>query len=551
MVRSQLLFAEVMANTYPSPPSDTGASQRISQLCQNGERRNAARRVKCPRSSGCRMCVGRRVKCDRSRPVCYRCQKAGLQCDGPPIIQQHTIETPKSMAILVRSRPQRCLSQYSSGNKPNPYQAISTIASHSVTIEANLSTGPLLEDACRNFFLERYFASSRREGHHQANKEWMIDFFAHKEAHSASVLALRSLSRSYFARIHQTERLQQQAMQLYSQALTALASDLRDPSRALDFDTLAATSLLEIYECVNFTSRAGWIQHCQGAAQLLLLRGPQRLQDARERAVFAMIRHFLVLEAMQSKSRTFLEEQAWIDVLTPAGVDIPLGVQLTSIFTRVPGLVERTVTLESGSYAHIIGANEQIESLRQDFYSVLTDLRQWHCRWQENPSRLPKECEALDSSVLFPGEVRPFIKDLQYERLELAASTIFWHVYMIFTLRWLNKVESFLAISESPRNIATATPKSNSQPDPSAYPQDRQLPLKHDLHPHAWEICRSVPYFLSSRHVYQGSHYITPAARTALRTFPPDSPVAKWMLEVLHLIARQNGFELARGFLAD
>ena len=531
-----------MACTHRPAELDSLNKIHYSQLWSGTKPMNAARRVKAPRSSGCRTCVGRRVKCDRSHPVCQRCRKAGLECDGPPFVPQNTIETPESMALRVHSRPQRRFFHYSTLPKDQPSQRAST-TSRSATIEANLSTEPMLEDVCRNFFLDRYWASSRPEGYHLANKEWMMDFYAHKNPDSSSLLALRSLSRSYFARIHQTERLQRQAMQLYSQALTALVSDLKDPSRALDFDTLAATALLEVYECVNFTSQAGWVQHCQGAGRLLQVRGPQRFHEPHEQAVFAWIRHFLVLEALQSKSRTFLEEQAWLNILSPVGVDIPWGVQLTSIFTRVPGLIEQVLALDSGSDVELIGADEKIELIRQDLDTVLQEFRRWHSDWQQVPRRLPIESQNPDSPRLFPSEVRPFAKDLNYNGLEFGTSTMYWNVYMIVTLRWMNKVESI----SSKLELLMASPTLDASNEIPYYQEQQR---QYDLQPYAWVICRSIPYFLTSKHVYQGSHYITPPAHAALGTFPPESPIAKWLKKVLHLIARQNGFALAKGLLA-
>ncbi|KAF2680423.1 hypothetical protein K458DRAFT_263785, partial [Lentithecium fluviatile CBS 122367] len=35
------------------------------------------------RSKGCSNCRRRRVKCDEHRPICIRCKKRGLECDGP------------------------------------------------------------------------------------------------------------------------------------------------------------------------------------------------------------------------------------------------------------------------------------------------------------------------------------------------------------------------------------------------------------------------------------------------------------------------------------
>ena len=473
------------------------------------------------RSTGCRACVRRRIRCDERRPSCRRCGIAGIKCDGPPPARLFTNETQESLAWLAQPRPRRSSPQASS-------QRSST--GPSGTLEANVGSSLFVEDVCRNFFLDKYFATSGPDGDWSANKAWMATSLLHPDEYPTSALALRCLSASYFGRIHFQGSIKKDALQLYGKALVALSDNLKDPKKALNFDTMAATSVLNLYECVNFTSQKGWIHHCQGAARLLQLRGPGGFREQPDKAVFAMTRIFLVCEALAAPKRTFLEREEWLSILTPADEDLVMIEELNSIFTRLPGLAEDVESLQ-GKIQDSAGRAERVARTKEDLLSVLRALEAWHVRWEEQPHRLPKVSPERGGAGLLPDTEPPLLHNIfTYSALDFATANCHWNTYMIVTLKWLRKL-SKLEITECP-------------------PSDTLSELP-DMMPYIWNICRSIDYHLLPRHIYQGSHYVLFAARIAFKRLSPYSRLAQWLAKVLDMIALKNGFGLANDVLTN
>lgn len=159
------------------------------------------------------------------------------------------------------------------------------------------------EELYYNFFFSKIFASSGPRDDWEANRDWMEISLADQKKHPASALALRCLATSFFGRVHCHDAIEKDAMKLYGRALTSLSQNLTAPNASIDFDTLAATSVLNMHEMVVFTNKSGWIQHCNGAEQLMEILGPGAFTE--DKAVFAMNRFFLIHGALTARRRTF------------------------------------------------------------------------------------------------------------------------------------------------------------------------------------------------------------------------------------------------------
>lgn len=131
----------------------------------------------------------------------------------------------------------------------------------------------------------------------------------------------------------------------------------------LGFDTLAATSILNYCEHVNFSSQVGWIQHSQGLAKMMELCGPKCFLQQPYKAIFAMNRPFLLIEAYRARRRTFLEQEKWLDIVAPTNPDLAAIEKLTSIATTLPGLTEDVTRLSSVWQSQHEPSEYQIEEL--------------------------------------------------------------------------------------------------------------------------------------------------------------------------------------------
>lgn len=81
----------------------------------------------------------------------------------------------------------------------------------------------------------------------------------------------RALATGYFAKTHRQSDLMRKGAGFYSRALSALRSQLQDPTLVLKDDVLVAIICMAIYELVTFHQPTGWLHHYRGLAHLVSL----------------------------------------------------------------------------------------------------------------------------------------------------------------------------------------------------------------------------------------------------------------------------------------
>ncbi|MCJ1324414.1 hypothetical protein MMC10_001076 [Thelotrema lepadinum] len=192
--------------------------------------------------------------------------------------------------------------------------------------------------AFRRNMLISFFIDKLYDGRHTyGNSDWWI--LQVQDSHTSSI-ALDALVTKFFGQASLQKELILEGTKYYTQALSSLRQDLASPN-AFSLGTLAATSILSMFELITFSSHNGWIQHAGGLARLMQARGPWRHKSSTERKVLLENRILLVGNAMMSRKRTFLEERDWKDVPwedAPENKD-PYD-HLIDIACDIPGMLE-------------------------------------------------------------------------------------------------------------------------------------------------------------------------------------------------------------------
>ena len=429
------------------------------------------------------------------------------------------IETQQSMAQQAQAQ-ELCLSfcdsfANSTGDLTNPLQA-------------RLNNSAFGEKLYMSFFLSTIFAPGGPIGYWAANKDWMEVALVNQEQNPASALALRCLTTSFFGRTHGQPGLEDDAMKLYGKALLELSRKISIQKDTFDFDTLAATSVLNMYELVVFTCKSGWIQHCGGTARLMEIIGPNAFNDDRHRAVFAMNRYYLINSALITRKKTFLERDEWWKILGSTDPDLIAINELQSIAAKLPGLMEEALRLRAQHPDEV--ESERSERTKESFLNLLDKLMIWNVSWRELPHRLPKPAQGSDLQA-FEGDLEnPLYPNLlTYSTLDHASTTCNWNAYMITTLKWLDFMDS-----------------PNKQEKHVTVPPVTPIP---GILPHVHDICRSIDYHLLPQHLYQGSKYMLYSAHVVFHAMPAQSRLSKWLHGVLDMVSKHRGFAIARGIL--
>lgn len=118
-----------------------------------------------------------------------------------------------------------------------------------------------------------------------------------KLAVALTALGLASYSRSVGA-----DKLSQEAIKSYVEALQLTNDALKDPSKAVTDSSLTTIMLFCLFESTSFV-HSSWSNHISGATQIVQMRGKQQLETERGRRLFSQVICFIVASAMDSKTR--------------------------------------------------------------------------------------------------------------------------------------------------------------------------------------------------------------------------------------------------------
>lgn len=222
-----------------------------SKACDNCRRR----RVKCGRSSRYhqhRVEKSKSNKCsqtiDETRPVCLRCVKAKLKCDGPrsmTIIQFHSGQQQE------RHVPTRDLEKHSGQHFSDASNSMTVTSDRFHFSRLQYSTGKTLifnmkpeEDCVFMAYTRNHILHGQEPDHPNFSAPDM----------SLTEKCLLALSTTYFGEEHGHSALVHRGLRRYSDALSELNSALSDPNQCRTNDVLESVIVMSLFE-------VGFLQH--------------------------------------------------------------------------------------------------------------------------------------------------------------------------------------------------------------------------------------------------------------------------------------------------
>ncbi|KAK0113027.1 hypothetical protein ONS95_014737 [Cadophora gregata] len=239
--------------------------------------------------TGCLTCRKRKVKCDEAKPICGRCQRLQRECTWSDELQVIPHKRQFSPASGSSTEQSNQLSNLLSGQNfviefPNLDRSTIPYMHHFITF------------CCR-------FLAYSNDNEGNPFQEDLIPLASSSPAllHSMTALAAGHLSRSQPQHVIT-------AANHYSKALRELNSSLSDPVIARADSTLGACLLLCVYEICQSESSL-WLEHLQGARDLILFRGGPKTSDY-------LTRFFSLLDisgSLSSGGGPLIQGNYWMD----------------------------------------------------------------------------------------------------------------------------------------------------------------------------------------------------------------------------------------------
>ncbi|GAM86422.1 hypothetical protein ANO11243_044360 [Dothideomycetidae sp. 11243] len=508
-----------------------------------------------PRSTGCRTCVGRKIKCDGTRPTCHRCSRAGYECLGYQRPLQWLNPSTNTGSFSQGSRrsssdnrraPSNAPSSSSSSN-PSTGRTPASIGILSLSMPG-LEQPPIIykipsafdDNAYCLFFLNKYFSFGSCNDDLQSNKTWIWQALQSPSEAPVSNLAVRSLVTAFSANIHRNQGLRKHAFALQRSALVAMRQAVQ--SADISFDILSATCLLGMYETCLYTNREAWRNHNRAMQLLVQMKGPAFFQERPARSLLVLSRHSIIVEAVVSKRRCFLEDPKWSNILKSDSKYASMTFGLGDLFLRGPGAAEEVRLVASSRDSAAAAA------LFQKLLQILDELRAWWHLWSADPARLPIRMLARNEEGRMrppppmPGSTESTVS--HFCTLDAAAAFCRYHAHVISMMRWINQLLDL----RIPGTITHAADYDFiSISDDSGH---SRIPA-NTIESHAYAVCEALHFCALPSHNSIGAVYMTLPAVTAFYSLPASSPHAAWMKELMVYLGHTSGFEMPKYILRD
>ncbi|KAK5687463.1 hypothetical protein LTS10_001601 [Elasticomyces elasticus] len=275
-------------------------------------------------SRGCTTCRKRKVKCDLADPVCTSCTKAGWPCPGYPDRFILNITTSKPTKPTV------------STTKPKPPK-LPAEDSLVCTIDPWYTTNPNPLRPPRTLFSKGDFLRlaflGKMESDDLAARLAMMPA-THILKHIPQRIGLNLALDDAVSCIMQGPSTRDicKSSRLYVNALGSLRKALGDPRLVRAPETLAAASLLQMYEQYADLQGQSWILHARGVVKMLQAKGASNLTDDIEKAVLEAQAGNIFMSALTANRQCFLAHPAWRRVLRPTTTS---GGQLNTFMSMV------------------------------------------------------------------------------------------------------------------------------------------------------------------------------------------------------------------------
>ena len=302
------------------------------------------------RSKGCQRCRQSKVKCDEKRPACGRCTRTGHVCPGYRNAEPdfRPMNTASEASVQIRVHERRHIRDIFH-SKSEPGNERSMRSRRSPSIPSLLS--PDWTDQCISFFIAEHAEQPDPFHSTWGHLEFVPDMYSKSSAIHLPE-AVKAASYAHFANKSSIQKFNHMAKQSYGKALLDLGAAMRDRSRAVDDETLAAMNVLALYEMIAGEQPFSEVFHAHYRGQSAILRMRDREQNSSRwgKNLFATTNRGLIWKDMATLSRPSLGLADWPSSTYPSALaeaSARLSVRAADVRGRV-GQILSTAPLHRG-----------------------------------------------------------------------------------------------------------------------------------------------------------------------------------------------------------
>ncbi|KIW04433.1 uncharacterized protein PV09_04703 [Verruconis gallopava] len=485
------------------------------------------------RSKGCSTCRRRKVKCDQTRPLCARCARSNLYCDGA-----RDIVFINAGAVKARSSAKGALEVVRDARS------------------VRSTTPPIVQQVqpTSDARLERYICFGRKFFRSGASIDLALqgctlDDFLAEGSGRVFLQALLGFSMLTFGSEHGQQSLVTEGHAVHVNALGELNRALSDPTRRCDDDVLLAVAVLAIQSSVvpMGESPRAYLQHMLGLERLLGLRDPTIHNSASAVNLYSSVRHFVLFAALRVGKASLLARPEWKSVLRlGCSASEEHEHDLWDILADCTVLVARSNLVIAKSGIEPRASITQRKEVEQTSLNLLQQLQVWKDRWMKDSKNhyrasVSAETKIESSSGVDEEDWSSFATPLDFADRSAAPMLMLYNTALIHVLQVL----SALPVAEF-GVFSDLVFEGNSLPSGLGAKRMTSKERGLAIRAAALEICNCVPaYFqaqsLSGANITPIFHWATSTAWIALRG--DESSEGGWMRSLLknaepHFIAR-------------
>ncbi|KAK4067836.1 transcriptional regulator family: Fungal Specific TF [Trichoderma harzianum] len=268
------------------------------------------------RSRGCITCRKRKKGCDRRTPVCDRCVRARVTCEG--------YETDRIWLNSTASAAsnQECCT-------PPQLEAVSDIRPWIVSYAKRRDSGPhvvLPDSFARSAREQLYFGlfwnimipdgpQFSPESSDLSSVGWTRFIGDLYNTETALRYATVATATSILGRMNNDEQLRLKGLQVYNWTIQEMIKAVKQPNRAKSDSLVVAARVMALYELFfgpdGDPGVAGWQRHSEGQLAMFLARGPESFISGVSHQLFVDSRINIILLAIRRRCSTPFSSDEW------------------------------------------------------------------------------------------------------------------------------------------------------------------------------------------------------------------------------------------------
>ncbi|KAI0097352.1 hypothetical protein GGR51DRAFT_541144 [Nemania sp. FL0031] len=325
------------------------------------------------KSKSCNTCREKRLRCDLRRPFCRKCAKAKRQCAGYDrgdlIFVNRTPSSPSTDAPSVLS--ERKTQQQSKPTSADPKTEADLCRLFSALPTETCKFRQYAVDLLEATYLPKHVSAESRHG----SFSWvygLTDLTGHSKSLDTSLFAF-CLSQLYVT--GRADSSLYQCLDQYNVALQYLASDLDDPARRIQEETLASILVLSTCELFVCPGAKGWSTHARGISEILRLREPGMARTPAWQHLVIRMRVVCTLEALTKRQgQMILETDIWRQVVKECGLNGPLD-EVYHLVADAPTTLAQAATLSSIADENVFLKESAV--VAQSMLSIVNYVLEW------------------------------------------------------------------------------------------------------------------------------------------------------------------------------